>query len=141
MIADELATTLLASAPFAGLFSGKSLETIITWVVFVLCLFFSLLGIGASFLIFGPSISGYRLWGIALVIAIGMISLSYGQKYTKLESRNSFTPVDLISYVLQGFLWPTTWPTLAHVIGISSQVTPPVGPKQTMLDVLVSFFS
>jgi hypothetical protein len=49
MIADELATTLLASAPFAGLFSGKSLETIITWVVFVLCLFFSLLGIGASF--------------------------------------------------------------------------------------------
>jgi hypothetical protein len=73
-----------------------------------------------------------------------MISLSYGQKYIKLESRNSFTPVDLISYVIQGFLWPTTWPTLAQAIGISSSITPPALPKpvgQTMLDVVLSFFS
>jgi hypothetical protein len=32
----------------------------------MLCWFFSIVGVGASFLIFGPSISGYQLWGISL---------------------------------------------------------------------------
>ena len=101
-----------------------------TWAVFILCWSFSLVGVAASFLLFSATISGFRFWGISIVIAIAMISLSYGQKYAKVESRTSFTPVDLITYLIQGFLWPTTWPTLAHTIGIQSTITAPGAPAK-----------
>jgi hypothetical protein len=124
MFEASLVTALSASAVFSAL----KTEAVVTWAVFILCWFFSLVGVGASFLILGPNVSGYGLWGISIIIAIAMISLSYGQKYAKLESRNSFTPVDLISYIIQGFLWPTTWPTLAKAIGVSSSITAPATP-------------
>ncbi len=124
MLAEPISAILVASSAL----SVFKLDVVKTWVVFILCWTVSIVGVGASFLVLGSSISGYRLWGISIVIAIGMISLSYGQKYAKIESRISFTPVDLISYLIQGFLWPTTWPTLAKAIGVSSAIMGPVSP-------------
>jgi hypothetical protein len=123
MIVESVVPILAASV-----FSVFKLEVVKTWVVFILCWLLSIVGVGASFLVLGSTISGYRLWGISIVIAVGMISLSYGQKYAKVESRISFTPVDFISYLIQGFLWPTTWPALAQAIGVSSSITGPTVP-------------
>jgi hypothetical protein len=95
--ASYLSTTVVVS-------SVLQLEIVKTWVVFILCWLTSIVGVAASFLILGSTIVGYRLWGISIIIAVGMISLSYGQKYAKLESRISFTPVDIITYLIQGFL-------------------------------------
>jgi hypothetical protein len=120
----------------ASIFSNLKTEAVVTWAVFILCWLFSLIGVGASFLIFGPNISGYRLWGISVVIAIAMISLSYGQKYSTPASRISFTPVDLISYLIQGFLWPTTWPALAQAIGVGS-IQGPVPPPKPVVDIIL----
>ena len=103
-------------------------RTILTWIVFIGCLVCSVLGVVASFFVLGSTISLYKLWGFSIVIAVGMISLSYGQKYAVEASRTSFTPVDLVSYVIQGFLWPSTWPSLAQAIGIASNIVAPSAP-------------
>jgi hypothetical protein len=129
---DLVTTNLIASAAVKELLSAvlktiKS-EVVMTWIVFIMCWTISIVGVVASFLVLGSSVTGYRLWGISVLIAIGMISLSYFQKYARLESRTSFTPVDFISYLIQGFLWPTTWPTIAKAIGVSSGITPPANP-------------
>jgi hypothetical protein len=125
-----------------GVFKQESVKT---WLVFILCWTFSIVGVGASFLVLGSDVAGYRLWGISIVIAVGMISLSYGQKYAKVESRTSFTPVDLLIYLIQGFLWPTTWPTLAKAIGVSTAITGPAAPpaktSENILHVVISLFS
>lgn len=140
MLETPVAAFLL-STPLAAVLAN---ETVRTWAVFILCWFFSIVGVGASFLVFGPNIAGYKLWGVSIVIAIAMISLSYGQKYATEASRNSFTPVDLISYLLQGFLWPSTWPTLATALGVSTSITGPKAPtpgSENLLHAAVSLFS
>ena len=136
--------TLLISA--SSVFSVLKLEVVKTWIVFILCWFMSIVGVGASFLVLGSTVAGFRLWGISIIIAVGMISLSYGQKYAKVESRISFTPVYFISYLIQGFLWPTTWPTLAKAIGVSSSIGGPTAPSssrsgQIILHVVSPLFS
>jgi hypothetical protein len=113
---------------------------ILTWFVFFGCLFFSALGAVASFLILGSTISVYKMWVFSVIIAVGMISLSYVQKYSNLASRTSFTPIDAISYAIQGFLWPSTWPSLAQAIGISSTIAPPSSPSPGHADNLFGLF-
>jgi len=82
------------------------------------------LGVGLSFLVLGTTITGYRLWGIGLVISITMLGITYGAKYANADARESFTPVDFIQYLSQGFPWPTTWPALANLAGIQ-KIEPP----------------
>ena len=113
-------------------------EEIRTWAVFILCFVFGAVGVIISFLVFGESLSEIKNWGISIIVSIGMLSINYGQKFVKVESRTA--------YLLQGFLWPSTWPTLAHTIGISSSIIGPVAPpgKQTGLELLLAmaiFFS
>lgn len=103
-----------------------------TWGVFILCLLFSGIGVGLSFLLLGPTITGYRLWGVGLVIAIIMLGISYGAKYASPDARESFTPVDLIQYLSQGFLWPSTWPGLAKFLNITP-IEPPTGQALIIL--------
>jgi hypothetical protein len=119
---------------------------LLTWGVFAACLGCSVLGVLASFFVLGSTISSTRLWGISVIIAVGMISLTYRQKYSVPASRISFTPMDAISYLIQGFLWPATWPSFADAIGFSTRLTPPSSPgnEQHSLDFfghLISFFS
>ena len=97
------------------------------WAVFALCLLVSVIGVGLSFFSLGTTLSGYRLYGVGLVIAVTMLGVSYGAKYANADARESFTPIDLIQYLGQGFLWPTAWPALAERIGV-----PPVpAPGET----------
>lgn len=74
--------------------------------MFILCLLFSAVGVGLSFLVLGAAITGYRLWGVGLVISVTMLGITYGAKYANADARESFTPFDLIQYLSQGFLWP-----------------------------------
>jgi hypothetical protein len=99
----------------AGLFPAQQVRV---WAVFILCLAFSAIGVAISFLAFGPTIIGVRLWGVGLVISVTMLGISYGAKYANDNARESFTPVDLIQYLSQGFLWPSTWPALADLLGV-----------------------
>jgi len=97
-----LITTLNASI-LGNLLSSKQVRI---WGVFLLCLFFSALGVLLSFWLLGTAIKGTRLWGFGLVIAVIMLGISYGAKYANADAREGFTPVDLIQYLTQGFLWP-----------------------------------
>lgn len=100
-------------------------ETAKTWTVFGLCLLLTVLGVFVSFLVFGSTITGTRKWGVALVVSIVMLGLSYGAKYSNPDARTVFTPVDALQYLSQAFLWPSTWPALADLVGIQ-KVEPPV---------------
>ena len=95
-----------------------------TWVVFLLCLFCSAVGVLLSFLVLGTTIRGYRLWGAAIGIAVIMLGISYAAKYSDVSARESFTPLDLLQYFGQGFLWPSTWPGLAATLGLP-RIEPP----------------
>lgn len=97
-----------------------------TWVVFLACLVLSGAGVALSFVVLGAAITGYRLWGAGIAIAVIMLGISYGAKYSNASARASFTPMDLIQYFGQGFLWPSTWPGLAKFLGVP-EVT---GPEQ-----------
>jgi FtsH-binding integral membrane protein len=105
-------------------------EQLKVWAVFMLCLVFSGIGVAISFLAFGTNITGIKKWGIGLVIAIVMLGISYGAKYANNEARKTFTPVDLIQYLSQGFLWPSTWPALADFLGIQKVISPPQTSSQ-----------
>jgi|GEM_PF-6036686 len=105
--------------------SAATKETIKVWAVFLLCLMFSLLGVWLSFRVFGEKISAVGHWEAALAIAIVMLGLTYGAKFANADARKNITPVDLIQYVSQGFLWPSTWPALAERLNV---ITVP-GPK------------
>ena len=94
------------------------------WAVFIQCLLFTALGVGLSLLVLGTTITGYRLWGIRLVFSVRMLEITYGAEYANADARESFTPVDLIQYLSQGFLWPSTWPALASFAGIQ-KIEPP----------------
>jgi hypothetical protein len=104
---------------------GNWSETAKIWVVFVLCLLLTVLGVLVSFLVFGSTITGTRKWGVALVVSTVMLGLSYGAKYSNSDARGVFTPVDALQYLSQAFLWPSTWPALADLVGIE-KVAPPV---------------
>lgn len=116
----DLASILVAQAG-----TGLVKSATKSWLVFVLCFVFSGLGVFLSILVFGARITGYQLWGLGLAVSIIMLGISYGAKYANEESRNQFTPVDLIQYLTQGFLWPATWPALADRFGIQ----PVAGPQ------------
>lgn len=83
----ELAIPL--SALISNWFDILNSVEVKTWAVFLLCPFFSVVGVMGNFLLLGSTISRYKLWGISIIIAIGMIGLSYIQNiisYTQ-ESR------------------------------------------------------
>ncbi len=109
------------------------------WVVFFLCLVVSGAGVGLSFLVLGATFTGYRLWGVGTVLAIMMLGLSYGAKYANPNAREYFTPVDLIQYLSQGFLWPSTWPGLANFLGIP-KIEPPVEGAALLLEFVQQAF-
>lgn len=107
------------------------------WGVFIGCLICSAIGVGICFWVFGGNITGVRLWGIGLVISIVMLGVSYGAKYANPHARESFTPMDLIQYLSQGFLWPSTWPAFAGFLGVE-KIEPPV---KAAFSLLGQFFS
>ena len=100
-------------------------ETAKIWAVFFLCLLLTGVGVFVSFLVFGSTITGTRKWGVALVVSIVMLGLSYGAKYSNPNARGVFTPIDALQYLSQAFLWPSTWPALADLVGIE-KIAPPV---------------
>ena len=106
------------------------------WGVFLGCLICSAAGVGICFWIFGGKMTGFRLWGVSLVIAVVMLGVSYGAKYANPGARVSFTPMDLIQYLSQGFLWPSTWPALATFLGVEKIEAP---AKAALLQVLQLF--
>jgi hypothetical protein len=95
-----------------------------TWGVFLLCFVFSLLGVWLSFRVFGDKISAVGHWEAALAIAIVMLGLTYGAKFANADARKNITPVDLVQYVSQGSLWPSTWPALAERLNIVTVPAP-----------------
>lgn len=119
----ELLTTNLATTALSGFWDENK-----DWAAFIACFVSAIAGVAISFFVFGSEITGTRLWALALVIAIVMMSISYGAKYGNAASRDNFTPLDLIQYVSQGFLWPATWPTLADRLGIDP-IAPPTAPN------------
>ncbi len=102
----------------------EMLGPITVWIVFAFCLACSGAGVFLSFLLLGPRITGVRLWGVGFVISIVMLGISYGAKYANPAARRSFTPIDLIQYLSQGFLWPSTWPALADFLGVQELIPP-----------------
>lgn len=104
--------TIMANSLFSWSPNAKS------WAVFTGCLFFSAVGVAISFLLFGTTIKSWALYGVGFVIAIIMLGISYGAKFANPEARTSFTPMDLIQYLSQGFLWPSTWPGLAKFLDV-----------------------
>lgn len=57
--------TLLASLNSSILGNLLSSKQVRIWSVFVLCFFFSALGVLLSFWLLGTTIKGTRLWGVA----------------------------------------------------------------------------
>ena len=104
---------------------GTSKDLACIWTLYAV----HLLGVMGSFVVFGTTITGTRRWGFALVVSVVMLGLSYGAKYSNTEARKMFTPVDVLQYVSQGVLWPSTWPALAQLIGIQ----PISGPTKALL--------
>lgn len=101
-------------------------QSLRVWAVFFCCLFISGVGVALSFLAFGGKLTGVAKWGIGLAIAVIMLGITYGAKYANTDARRTFTPVDLIQYLTQGFLWPSTWPALASFLGVSTVAPPKV---------------
>ena len=136
MILVEPATfSLLTSLNAAILGNLLTSKQVCIWGVFVLCLFFSALGVVLSFWLLGTVIKGTQLWGFGLVIAVTMLGISYGAKYANADAREGFTPADLIQYLTQGFLWPSTWPALAKFLGITS-IEPPIKGASLLQDMM-----
>ena len=102
------------------------------WAVFAACLISSAVGVAISLAVFGSTVTGFKSWGIGLVISVVMLGISYGAKYANDDARRTFTPVDLIQYLSQGFLWPSTWPALADVVGI--QVIEPAETSARLIE-------
>jgi hypothetical protein len=105
-------------------FKNQLPVALLIWTTFALCLACSVIGVILSFVAFGSAITGFKLWGIGLVISVIMLGISYGAKYASEQARREFTPVDLVQYLGQGFLWPSTWPALADRLGVD-KIEPP----------------
>jgi hypothetical protein len=112
-------TTNLAATALAGFWAVFR-----EWAAFLACLLCTATGVGLNFFVFGAELAGTRGWVLAVIIALVMMSVSYGAKYGDTANRANFTPLDVIQYTAQGFLWSASWPTFAHVLGIQP-VTPP----------------
>jgi hypothetical protein len=112
-------TTNLAATTLAGFWTVFR-----EWAAFLACLGCTAIGVALNFLIFGAQLTGTPGWVLTVVIALAMMSLSYGAKYGDAANRANFTPLDVLQYTSQGFLWPASWPALAHVLGIQP-LTPP----------------
>lgn len=115
-------------------------QTLRVWAVFFCCLLLSGVGVALSFLAFGGNITGSAKWGIGLAISIIMLGITYGAKYANADARRSFTPVDFIQYLTQGFLWPSTWPALASLLGVTT-VAPPKGASAGCSSVSLTLFA
>jgi hypothetical protein len=126
MLENQIATMITGLGGGARRAAADSAQVRV-WAVFLLCLAFSALGVVLSFWLLGTLITGYRMWGFAMVIAITMLGVSYGAKYANADARVHFTPVDLIQYLGQGFLWPSTWPALADLLGVPKVESPVEG--------------
>ena len=106
------------------------------WRVFLLCLVSSAVGVVLSFVVLGPTLTGIKLWAAGLVIAILMLGISYGAKYANPSASVTFTPVDLVQYISQGFLWLSTWPALADFLGIQ-KIAPPQQATTWLIELLM----
>jgi len=132
-----------ATLGLASLFGAiLSIDVVKVWVVFFLCFVFSAIGVLVSFLILGSTIGGSKPWVVGSLIALVMLGVTYGAKYANAQSRKEFTPVDLIQYTSQGFLWPSAWPSLAAALGVR-QIEPPTTASwlQNATDLISTFFS
>jgi hypothetical protein len=84
----------------------------------LLCLVITLIGVLISFSLFRFTLSGFQGWLAGPSIALVMLGISYGAKYANEQTRMIFTPLDLIQFFTQGFLWSSSWPTLATLFGV-----------------------
>jgi len=109
---------------FSGNLLSRVPEEVRTWAVFGACFISSAIGVGISFIVFSSTLSVVPTWLVGFVIAVVMLGVNYGAKYASQESRKKFTPVDLIQYLSQGFLWPNAWPALAAIFKMAV-VAPP----------------
>jgi hypothetical protein len=109
---------------------GRRVNAPMTFVVFGLCLAFTLLGIGISAYVFPPTvIKGGQFYALLIVIAFVVMGVTYGAKFNNAATRNTFTPVDIIQYTIAGFLWPAAWPALAEKAGqVIIQPAPEASP-------------
>ena len=110
------------------------------WGVFFGCLACSAIGVWIAFLVFGGKLTGVRLWGVGLVVSIIMLGVSYGAKYANVDARESFTPMDLIQYLSQGFLWPSTWPALADFLGVQ-KIEAPIKEGAALIQHFITLWS
>ena len=111
-----------------------------TWIVFGLCLAFTALGIAISYVVFPPTVvKGVGFYALGIVIALAVMSATYGVKYNNTTTRDSFSPLDVIQFTMVGFLWPSTWPSLAEKAGqVIIQPVPETTPAATLLQLLFS---
>jgi hypothetical protein len=94
------------------------------WVVFVICVLFMALGVMLSFIVFGTVLKGSRMVAGAFAIVVVMLGISYGTKAHREATRRSLTPLEVVHFTAQGFLWPGAWPALASVLGIQAIAGP-----------------
>jgi len=106
-------------------------DTILAWVVFLACAVCTAIGIFLSYKFITVN-TAVNFWYVGIIITVGMLSLTYGAKWASEESRRRFTPIDLIQFILQGFLWPSAWPSLAAQLGVDTSIEPPKSPETTM---------
>jgi len=86
-------------------------------------------GVFLSFKLFVPTLTAFpNQKEVGFAIAVIMLGVSYGAKFANTSAREVFTPLDLIQYLSQGFLWPSVWPSLATFLKI-----PPVAAPTTTL--------
>ena len=71
-------TQVLNLAPQQG-GPSNDVATLLTWVVFGLCLFLTVIGTVASFVVAGSTITSYQLWGLSFIIGVFLIGLTYSQ--------------------------------------------------------------
>ena len=111
-----------------------------TWRVFLLCFIVTALGVGIYLLIFPIDSDRFNFAqtvGLGVIVAFAMMGINYAAKYSNAATRDVFTPVDAISYVVQGFAWPALWPSLAAAVG-AVVIEPPA--EGALFPVLLRFF-
>ncbi|HVP04999.1 MAG TPA: hypothetical protein VMT90_04905 [Dehalococcoidia bacterium] len=93
-------------------------QELIVWLVFAACAIATGAGVAISFVVLGSTITEFKAWGLVFVITAVMLGIHYGVKFASAADRTKFSPMDLVQYVVHGFLWPAAWPTLADRFGI-----------------------
>lgn len=108
----RLSTRNIAATPALGSVTPE-------WRVFLLCLACTVVGVAVSLFVFPPiaQMSWMQTVAIGVIIAFVMMLVNYSAKSSNTATRDQFTPVDLLNYTVQGFLWPATWPALAEKLG------------------------